>query len=200
MTREAAAYKGGNIPAEITLWLAVPLIAEGKNDKAEALLLPLTKNPAAVPAEAWISLAEAQIRLGKFKQARSPADKSLEVARDPASRARALIASARIHLGGKDFSGAASQIEEALLLQPEGRLNAEARMASGDILLAQSDFDGAARAYMTISVLTNDPAVAPRALQQAAGAYRSANNKPEAEKALAELKQRFPDFQPTSKL
>ena len=200
VTREAANYKGKNLPAEITLWLAVPLIAEGKNDKAEALLLPLTKNPAAVPAEAWISLAEAQIRLGKFKQARSPADKSLEVARDPASRARALMASARIHLGGKDFSGAASQIEEALLLQPEGRLNAEARMASGDILLAQSDFDGAARAYMTISVLTNDPAVAPRALQQAAGAYRSANNKPEAEKALAELKQRFPDFQPTSKL
>ena len=199
VAREAATYKGKNLPAEIALWLAVQLIAEGKNEKAEALLLPLTKNPAAVPPEAWISLAEAQIRLEKFKQARIPTDKSLEVARDPASRARALIASARIYLGEKDFHSAASQIEEALLLQPEGRLNAEARMASGDVLFAQSDFDGAARAYLTISVLSNDPAVAPRALQQAAGAYRRANNKPEADKALAELKQRFPDFQLTIK-
>ena len=200
VTREAAGYKGKNLPAEITLWLAVQLIAEGKNDKAEALLLPLTKNPATVSAEAWISLAEAQVRLGKFKQARDPADKSLEAARDPASRARALIASARIHLGEKDFSAAASQVEEALLLQPEGRLNAEARMASGDILFAQSDFDGAARAYMTISLLSNDPAVAPRALQQAAAAYHRANNKIEEEKALAELKEKFPGFHSASKL
>ena len=200
VTREAAIYKGKNLPAEISLWLAVQLIAEGKNDKAEALLLPLTKNPAAVPAEAWISLAEVQVRLGKFKQARMPTDKALEAARDPASRARALIASARIYLGEKDFRSATSQIEEALLLQPEGRLNAEARLASGDVLFAQADFDGAARAYMTISVLSNDPAVAPRALQQAATAYRRANNKDEADKAAAELKQRFPDSQPSTKL
>lgn len=199
VVREAAGYKGGNLPAEISLWLATQWVAEGKFEKAEAILLPLTKSPAAVPPDVWINLAEVQIRLGKFKQARGPADKFLEVARDPASRARALIASARVSLGAKEFEEATRQIEEALLLQPEGRLNAEARMASGDVLFEQANFDGAARAYMTVSVLTNDPAVAPRALQQAAGAYRRANNKPEAEKALAELKQRFPDFQKSAK-
>jgi len=199
VVREAAAYKGGNLPAEISLWLAAGWAAEGKYDKAEAVLLPLTKSPGAVSPDVWINLAEAQIRLGKFKQARGPADRFLEAARDPATRARALIASARVCLGENELDEASQQIEEAMLLQPEGRLNAEARLASGDVLVEKSDFDGAARAYMTVSVLTNDPVVAPRALQLAAGAYRRANNKAEADKALAELQQRFPDFQKNSK-
>jgi len=47
---------------------------------------------------------------------------------------------------------------------------------------------------MTLSVLTDDPSITPRALQKGAEAYRLANNKSEAEKALAELHQRYPDY------
>lgn len=199
VAREAENYKGSNIPPEITLWLAMGMIEAGKYAKAEALLLPLTHNPAAMPPEAWINLAEIQNRLEKFRDARTAANKFLESARDPATRARGLLANARSELGLKNFTEAGRLIEEALLLQPEGRLNSEARLASGDLLLAQSDFDGAARAYMTLSVLTDDPAITPRALQLAAEAYRRANNKFEAEKALTELHQRFPDFQKSAK-
>ena len=40
----------------------------------------------------------------------------------------------------------------------------------------------------------------PRALRRAADAYRKANNEPEAEKALQELQQRFPDFAKSPKI
>lgn len=199
VTREAANYKGGNLPAEITLWLASHLVDEGNYAKAEALLLPLASNPAALTPDAWINLGESEIRLGKFKEARGPTDKYLETARDPASRARGLMASAQIHLGLKNPSAAAPIIEEALLLQPEGRLNAEARLLQGDAMLAQGNADAAARAYMTVAVLLDDPAVTPRALQKAADAYQRANNSAEAEKALAQLRQKYPDFQKTPK-
>ena len=195
VTREAAAYKGGNLPAEITLWLASRLVDEGNYAKAEALLLPLASNPAALTPEAWINLGESEIRLGKFKEARGPVDKFLETARDSATRARGLMASAQIHLGLKNPALAVPVIEEALLLQPEGRTNAEARLLQGDILLAQGNADAAARAYMTVSVLIDDPAITPRALRKAADAYQRANNRFESEKALAQLRQKYPDFQ-----
>ncbi len=199
LTREASAYKGGNLPAEITLWLASRLVDEGNYAKAEALLLPLTSNPASLTPEAWINLGEAEIRLGKFKEARGPVDKFLETARDSATRARGLMASAQIHLGMKNPALAAPVIEEVLMLQPEGRANAEARLLQGDILLAQGNTDAAARAYMTVSVLLDDPAITPRALQKAADAYQRANNRFEAEKALAQLRQKYPDSLKTSK-
>ncbi|MEI8312008.1 MAG: tetratricopeptide repeat protein, partial [Verrucomicrobiota bacterium] len=199
VTREAANYKGGNLPAEITLWLASRLVDEGNYAKAESLLLPLASNPAALTPDAWINLGESEIRLGKFKEARGPTDKFLETARDPATRARGLMASAQIHLGLKNPSAAAPIIEEVLLLQPEGRLNAEARLLHGDTMLALGNADAAARAYMTVAVLLDDPAITPRSLQKAADAYQRANNSFEAEKALAQLKRKYPDFQKSTK-
>jgi len=199
VAREAAGYKGGNLPAEITLWLASHLVDEGNYAKAEALLLPLAANPAALTPDAWINLGESEIRLGKFKEARGPVDKFLATARDPATRARGLMASAQIHLGMKNPAEAGTVVEEVLLLQPEGRLNAEARILQGDILLAQGNADAAARAYMTVAVLLEDPTITPRALQKAADAYGRTNNRFEAEKALAQLRQKYPDFQKSPK-
>ncbi|MCK9588971.1 MAG: tetratricopeptide repeat protein [Terrimicrobiaceae bacterium] len=199
VAREAANYKGGNLPAEITLWLASHLVDEGNYARAEALLLPLASNPAALTPDAWIQLGESEIRLGKFPEARGPIDKFLETARDPATRARGLMASAQIHLGMKNPAQAGPIVEEILLLQPEGRLNAEARLLQGDILLSQGTPEAAARAYRTVAVLLDDPVITPRALQKAADAYRRADNRFEAEKTLAELRQKYPDFQKSPK-
>lgn len=199
VAREAAAYKGGNLPAEITLWLASHYVDDGNYAKAEALLLPLTGNPAALTPDAWINLAESQIRLGKFQAARGPTDKFLETARDSATRARGLMASARINLGLKKYPEASANVEEALLLQPEGRMNAEARLLQGDIQLSEGNPEAAARSYMTVAVLLDDSSITPRALQKAADAYQRAGNRFEAEKALAELRQKYPDFQKSSK-
>lgn len=196
---EAEKAKTTNLPAEVSVWLADRLARDGNHARVESLLAPLLANPAALPPPALIQLAEARIRLGKSADAQAVVDRYLESARDPASRARGILASARIANAQKDFIKASSLAEEALLLQPEGPLNAEARLLSGEILMARADFDGAARAFMTVSVLTDDPEITPRALQKAADAYRRANNPFEADRAIAELKQRFPNFQRSPK-
>jgi hypothetical protein len=116
----------------------------------------------------------------------------LDLATDPPTRAAAILNLAKIEQGLGNDSKADSLAREALLLQPEGRLNMEARFLMGDLLLTQHHEEEAARAYMAISLLTEDPTIAPRALRKAAEAYRRANNDLESQKAIQELKQRFP--------
>ena len=147
-----------------------------------------------------IELAEAQIRLGKTREAAPVVDQYLEAAREPYGRARGLQAKAAVLLGQREFDEAAKLCDESLLLQPEGRLNAEGRLLSGEISFARGDYDGAARAFMTVAVLYDDSSVTPRALSRAADAYRKANNEHEAEKALQELQQRFPNFVKSPKI
>jgi TolA-binding protein len=83
-------------------------------------------------------------------------------------------------------------VEQALFLQPEGRLNSEARLASGAIYFEEGDFDSAARAFLSVSVLSDDPVLAREGLTRAAECYRQSGNTEEAEKVLKELAERFP--------
>jgi TolA-binding protein len=46
---------------------------------------------------------------------------------------------------------------------------------------------------MTVVVLHDDPVVTPKALAKAVDAYRRAGNPAEAQKALEELRKRFPN-------
>ena len=194
LRRTIAENKSLNIPVEITRWLGRKSFEEGDFSAAEQYLLPVAKDSKNVDPEVLIELAEAEIQLGKTREAAPIVAQYLETAREPQGRARGLQAQAAVSLGQKDFDEAAKLCDESLLLQPEGRLNAEGRLLSGEISFARGDYDGAARAFMTVAVLYDDSSVTPRALRRAADAYRKANNEQEAEKALQELQQRFPDF------
>jgi TolA-binding protein len=85
-------------------------------------------------------------------------------------------------------------VDQALFLQPEGRLNSEARIASGEVYFAEGDYDSAARAFLSVSVLSDDQTLAPKALSRAAESYERANNREEADKVLKELSERFPNY------
>jgi len=200
LRRTIAENKGLNIPVEITRWLGRKSFEEGDFSAAEQYLLPIVKDSKNVDPEVLIELAEAEIQIGKTREAASIVAQYLETAREPSSRARGLQAKAAVSLGQKHFDEAAKLCDESLLLQPEGRLNAEGRLLSGEISFARGDYDGAARAFMTVAVLYDDSSVTPRALRRAADAYRKANNEHEAEKALQELQQRFPDFVKSPKI
>jgi TolA-binding protein len=200
LRRTISENKGLNVPAEITRWLGRKSFEEGDFAAAEQYLLPVAKDAKTVDPAVLIELAEAQIRLGKFREAAPFITQFLEAAREPYSRARGLQAMASVSLDQKNFDEAAKLCDESLLLQPEGQLNAEGRLLSGEISYARGDYDGAARAFMTVAVLYNDPSIVPRALRRAADAYRKANNEPEAEKALQELQQRFPDIAKSPKI
>lgn len=192
--REAAALKPSLIPPEVGRWLGLRMMETGDNAKAERFLSPLVKEglPGAEDSEIQGALASALTAQGKFKEAQAPAAACLRLARDPASRARALLVAAAIQRSMKNLQQASSMTEEAMLLQPEGPLNAEARILSGDLLAARQDDAGAAKAYMTVGVLYEDPVLTPKALSRAVEAYRRAGNLTEARKALEELHKRFP--------
>jgi TolA-binding protein len=144
-------------------------------------------------------LAKALILEGKAKEAQAPAAASLKLAKDPASRAKALLVSASVQHSLKNIPSSSSMVEEAMLLQPEGPINAEARLLSGDLLASKQDYAGAAKAYMTVAVLSDDASLAPKALARSADAYHRANNEEEARKALDELHKRFPNISATPK-
>ncbi len=200
LQKALAANKGLSVPVEITRWLGRKSFEEGDYEGAEQGLLPVVRDGKAVEPEVLIELAEAQIQLGKNREAAEHAAKYLETARDPRARARGLLASGAVALSGRDFAMAAKMAEEAILLQPEGRLNAGGRMLNGEISLASGDYNGAARAFMSVALLYDDPQVTPRALKRAADAYKKAGELMEAEKAMQELQKRFPDFQKSPKI
>ena len=193
--REALALPPAMIPPEIGRWLGTKALESGNAAKAEHFLSPLVKEglPGAADSEMQAALAAALVAQGKFREAQAPSAACLKLARDPASRAQALLVSASIQRSMNNIQQASSMIDEALLLQPEGPINAEARIQSGDLLFARHDYSSAAKAYVTVAVLSDDPAQTPKALTKAIDAYRRSGNLTEAEKIIAELKKRYPN-------
>ena len=193
--REALALPPAMIPPEVGRWLGNKALESGNANKAERFLSPLVKEglPGASDSEIQAALAAALIAQGKFREAQSPSAACLKLARDPTSRAQALLVSASIQRSMNNIPQAASMIDEALLLQPEGPINAEARIQSGDLLYGRHDYSGAAKAYITVAVLSDDAVQTPKALTKAIDAYRRSGNFTEAERTIAELKKRYPN-------
>jgi TolA-binding protein len=190
--REVENHKGAALPPEILVWLAEGEVKDRKFSKAVYLLQPLLENPASAPPGAWLLLSEARHGTGEFEEAGTAADKYLAAVSEPSAQARGNIAKARAEAGLKRFPAARQAVEQALFLQPEGRLNSEARLTSGAIYFEEGDFDSAARAFLSVSVLSDDPALAREGLTRAAESYRQSGNTEEAEKVLKELAERFP--------
>jgi len=188
------------VPPEIRLWLGRKSFEDGDYEGAERQLLPVVQGAPNPDPDVLIELAEAEVRLGKNKEAGPIIDKYLATARDPYSRARGVIAKGRVALAEREFDAASRSAEEALLLQPEGKLNAEARLLTAEIAFGRGSYDEAAKAFMSVALLYDDPDITPRALRRAADAYKKTDNLKEAEKALQELQQRFPDVKKTPKL
>lgn len=187
--------RAGSVPSDVTVWLGQQYFEEGDYEKTEKFLAPLAELDPSIPvsADILINLGRARLARDKYDEALGPIDRYLSMARDPVSRSRALLAKSEIALGKGQPDEATTLVEEALLLQPEGKYNAEGRLLMGDIHMARGEFDLAARTFLTIAVLYDDVAVTPRALRRAAAAYKRIGNSVEADKALDELKSRFPE-------
>lgn len=192
---EAASLRPGLVPPEVGRWLGGKSLDEGNNARAERFLAPLAKEgmPGASDGELQAMLAAALTAQGKYREAQQPAAACLKLARDPSSRARALLAGADIQRALKNFKEASSMTDEAMLLQPEGPVNAEARLLQGDIQAARQDQLSAAKTYMTVALLNGDEEIVRKALTRAAEAYRKAGDTEEARRTLEELHKRFPD-------
>src|ERR1700730_11021673 len=155
-----------------------------------ACLGRLTKPP--VKPDFWFYLGDAAARQQKFDEAENAFGKYLQVATDPAGKAKVLLKLGDVKIAGHKPDEAQKIAEQIMVLQPEGRTNAEARLLAGDVQFERGNFDEASKAFMGVALLYDDPAITPRALKKAATAYQRAGKTAEADKVVKQLRERYP--------
>lgn len=200
LTREVDAYlvasPAAKVPAEILEWLGIDFYNE-KNYAGAAkyfTLLGQSDTLGNVKPDFWFYLADSETKMKKFAEAEAAYEKYLQVATDPAAKAKTLLALGATKISAHKPDDAQKIAEEIMRLQPEGRVNAEARLLAGDVQFERQRYEEAGKAFMGVALLYDDPAITPRALQKAALAYQKAGKNEEAERATKELRAKYPDF------
>ncbi|HZR79339.1 MAG TPA: tetratricopeptide repeat protein, partial [Chthoniobacterales bacterium] len=199
VTREVdgflASNAPGSIPAEILEWLGIEYYNEKNYGAAEKYLSVLGRidNPPVKP-DFWFYLGDAAARQQKFDESENALGKYLQVATDPAGKAKVLLKLGEVKIAAHKPDDAQKIAEQIMLLQPEGQVNAQARLLAGDVQFERGNFDEASKAFMSIALLYDDPAITPRALKKASISYQRAGKTAEADKAAHQLKDRYPNY------
>ena len=199
VTREVdgflAANAAGTIPAEILEWLGIGYYNEKNYGAAEKYLGVLGKidNPPVKP-DFWFYLGDAAAKQQKFDESETALGKYLQVATDPAGKAKVLLKLGEVKIAAHKPDDAQKIAEQIMVLQPEGQVNAQARLLAGDVQFERGNFDEASKAFMGVALLYDDPAITPRALQKAATAYQRAGNTAEADKVARQLREKYPNY------
>ncbi|MDQ3118852.1 MAG: tetratricopeptide repeat protein [Verrucomicrobiota bacterium] len=183
------------VPAEILHWLGIEYYNEKNYALAEKYLTVLGSGDLTnVKPDFWFYLADAQTKSGKFAAAEASYERYLQTSNDPAAKVKTLLALGATKIAAHKADEAQKIADEIMGLQPEGRVNAEARLLAGDVQIERGHFDEAGKAYMGVALLYDDPTITPRALQKAAGAYEKAGKKAEADRAIEQLRTKYPGF------
>jgi TolA-binding protein len=185
-----------NVPPEVLEWLGIEYYNEKNYEAAAKYLSALATidNRGNVKPDFLFYLGDAATKLKRLPEAEDAFGKYLQVAKDPAGKAKVLIALGAIKIGVHKPDDAQKIAEEIMLLQPEGRVNAEARLLAGEVQLERGNFDDAGKAFMGVALLYDDPAITPRALAKAASAYQRAGKNEEADRLARELRERYPNY------
>jgi TolA-binding protein len=199
LTKELDAFlaekPNGNVPAEVLEAVGLEFYNEKNYAAAEKYLSALSKisNSGNVKPDLWFYLGDSESRLNKFAEAEDAYGHYLQTAKDPAGKAKALLALGATKIAAHKADEAQKIAEEIMALQPEGRVNAEARLLAGDVQVERGNFDEAGKAFMSVALLYDDPAITPRALEKAASAYERAGKPDEAGRASQQLHERYPN-------
>jgi TolA-binding protein len=185
-----------NVPPEVLEWLGIEYYNEKNYEAAAKYLGSLAKisDRGNVKPDFLFYLGDAATKLKRLSEAEDAFGKYLQVAKDPAGKAKVLIALGAIKIGVHKPDDAQKIAEEIMLLQPEGRVNAEARLLVGEVQLERGNFDDAGKAFMGVALLYDDPAITPRALAKAASAYQRAGKNEQADRLARELRERYPNY------
>src|SRR5438552_3302470 len=190
-----AASPNTNVPPEVLEWLGIEYYNEKNFQTAEKYLSALRKidNPSNVKPDFLFYLGDAATKLKNLPEAEDAFAKYLLTAKDPAGKAKVLLALGAVKISAHKPDDAQKIAEEIMTLQPEGRVNAEARLLAGEVQLERGNFDDAGKACKGVALLYDDPEITLRALVKAALAYRQAGNTEEADRLSRELRERYPN-------
>ncbi|MEO7724565.1 MAG: tetratricopeptide repeat protein, partial [Chthoniobacterales bacterium] len=200
LAREADAFyeasPNAQVPAEILEWLGLEFYNAKDYAPAAKYLTALGKtgNVSSVKPDFWFYLGDAQMKLNQPAEAETSLQKFLETTRDPAAKAKALLALGEAKIGAHKPDDAQKIAEEIMSLQPEGRVNAQARLLAGEVEMEREQFEAAGKAFMSVALLYDDPEITPQALARAAKAYQKAGKAEEAERVNTQLHQKYPDY------
>ncbi len=185
-----------NVPPEVLEWLGIGYYNEKNFQAAEKYLSALRKidNPGSVKPDFLFYLGDTATKLKNLPEAEDAFGKYLQTAKDPAGKAKVLLALGAVKISAHKPDEAQKIAEEIMALQPEGRVNAEARLLAGEVQLERGNFDDAGKAFKGVALLYDDPAITPRALDKAALAYRQAGKTDEADRLSRELHERYPNY------
>jgi TolA-binding protein len=185
-----------NAPPEVLEWLGIGYYNEKNFQAAEKYLSALRKidNPGNVKPDFLFYLGDTATKLKNLPEAEDAFGKYLQTAKDPAGKAKVLLALGAVKISAHKPDEAQKIAEEIMTLQPEGRVNAEARLLAGEVQLERGNFDDAGKAFKGVALLYDDPAITPRALNKAALAYRQAGKTEEADRLSRELHERYPNY------
>jgi len=185
-----------NVPPEVLEWLGIGYYNEKNFQAAEKYLSALRKidNPGSVKPDFLFYLGDTATKLKNLPEAEDAFGKYLQTAKDPAGKAKVLLALGAVKISAHKPEEAQKIAEEIMTLQPEGRVNAEARLLGGEVQLERGNFDDAGKAFKGVALLYDDPAITPRALDKAALAYRQAGKTEEADRLSHELRERYPNY------
>ena len=191
-----ASSPSANVPPEVLEWLGIQYYNEKNFQAAEKYLSALRKvdNPGNLKPDYLFYLGNAATKLKNVAEADDAFSKYLQTAKDPAGKAKVLLALGAVKISAHKPDDAQKIAEEIMALQPEGRVNAEARLLAGEVQLERGNFDDAGKAFKGVALLYDDPAITPRALNKAALAYRQAGNTEEADRLSHELRERYPNY------
>jgi len=191
-----ASSPSANVPPEVFEWLGIQYYNEKNFQAAEKYLNALSKidNPGKVKPDYLFYLGDAATKLKNVAEADDAFSKYLQTAKDPAGKAKVLLALGAVKISAHKPDDAQKIAEEIMALQPEGRVNAEARLLAGEVQLERGNFDDAGKAFKGVALLYDDPAITPRALNKAALAYRQAGKAEEADRLSRELRERYPNY------
>jgi TolA-binding protein len=192
----AANSPNASVPPEVLEWLGIQYYNERNYEAATKYLSMLAKmnNRGNVKPDFLFYLGDAATKLKKLPDAEDAFGKYLQVAKDPAGKAKALIALGAVKIAVHKPDDAQKIAEEIMVLQPEGRVNAEARLLVGEVQLERGNFDDAGKAFMGVALLYDDPVITPRALEKASSAYQRAGKSEEANRLARELRERYPNY------
>jgi TolA-binding protein len=197
------------VPGEILEWLGIEYYNEKNYAAAEKYLSALGKsgrrgdtdssrgeidNPSNVKPDFWFYLGDAAAKLQRFDESENAFGNYLQIATDPAGKAKVLLALGAVKIAAHKPDEAQKIAEQIMSLQPEGRVNAEARLLVGEVQFERGRFEDAGKAFMGVALLYDDPAVTPRALQKAATAYQRAGKTDEADRAARQLREKYPNY------
>lgn len=188
----------GDLTPTLLQWLAEYEFAQEHPERSAAAAQTLIDGDTGPAGRqiGWTLLGRARSAQNQPAEAILAFEKALACDARTAFGAEAALRLAELKLDAKDDSAATTYFERAAALAVDesmAGLRARAYAGLGRTAVARGDSESAARYFMSVAVLYDDAELVPESLYEAARALQQQGRPDDAQRAVDELRQRYPN-------